>query len=57
MELPDSKTGFKQILLSDPALEILDDLNVVEGKHFHNRRGIFFTIRHLDFDSTLSIRI
>ena len=34
LELPDSKTGFKQILLSEPAMEILNDLMVVEGNDY-----------------------
>jgi integrase len=34
LELPDSKTGFKQIPLSAPALEILDNLPVVPGNDY-----------------------
>lgn len=34
LELPDSKTGFKQIPLSDTAMEILDNLIVVDGNDY-----------------------
>ena len=34
MELPDSKTGYKQIPLSAPALEVLDNLPAVQGNDY-----------------------
>jgi len=34
LELPDSKTGFKQIPISEPAMEILDGITVVEGNDY-----------------------
>ena len=34
LELPDSKTDFKQILLSEPAMEIVNELIVLEGNEY-----------------------